>query len=462
MKATRADAVKLFMEGTKALSLVESNGIRVDVDYLKKAEKKVIGKIGDLEEILKKDEIYKLWEKVYGNKMKLGSSKQIGEIFYNYLGFKPMGFTPTEEYRTDKSALEMIDHPFARVYIEWKELQKALAVNIKGLKEEIVDGFIHPFIHLHIAKSGRSTETNPNLQNIPTRNPMIAEIIRRTFIPREGNVIIEGDLNMHEVRISGCYCKDRELIRYCNDPDSDMHRDQARNLFLLSEEEVSKEIRFYAKNQFVFASFYGSFYKQCAPLLWQSINRFKLKTTSGKDLGEHLKEKGIKRLGNCDFEREAEKKTFEYLVKQAENKLWEQFHQFAKWKKDWWDQYCKKGYFDYLTGFRAQGVMKRNEVLNLATQGTSFHCLLWILIQMDKWIRKNKMKTKIINEIHDSINFDCPKREVLDVVAKFKYFSEEAIQKEWTWLIVPLKAEIEICEKNWFEKVKFDFDKWRI
>lgn len=468
IKATRIEAMKLLMEGSKALAQVEANGIRVDMQYLLKAEKKVIGMIDDLEEELKKDEVYGLWQKTFKEKMKLGSTRQLSVLLFDKMGYEPIALTDTEQYKTDKLVLEHIDIPFTRNYIYWKELMKARK-SLEEIRSETIDGFIHPFQNLHTTKSYRSSSSNPNGQNWPTRNKKISEIIRSCFIPRNGNVIIEEDFGSHEVKISACHNKDPVLIKYIKDPNSDMHRDIGMDLFILTKEDIVRnkdevkqfgDVRFYAKNQFTFAEFYGSYYKLCAPLLWQSIERFKLKTKQGISLIEHLKSKGIKRLGYCDHDKEPKKGTFEYHVMNVERRLWDRFKVYAKWKQDYWESYKRKGYIDYPTGFRAEGVYRKNVVLSISIQGSSFHCLLWTLIELQKWLNKYKMKTLIINQIHDAINLDVPENEVEDITEKVRELAEVDLLKEWRWIIVPLSIETEICYENWFKKDKFDLVKW--
>src|SRR5690606_22002170 len=148
------------------------------------------------------------------------------------------------------------------------------------------------------------------------RDEDTSELIRRSIIPRKGHVLVELDYSGIEVRISCCYHKDDNLISYVKDPSKDMHRDTGGDIFMCKQDQISKEMRFVAKNSFVFAEFYGSVYQQCAPNIWGEIERRDLKLEDGTPIKEHLKRKGIKDRGDCDFDREPRRNTFEHHLKQ--------------------------------------------------------------------------------------------------------------------------------------------------
>jgi DNA polymerase-1 len=92
--------------------------------------------------------------------------------------------------------------------------------------------------------------------------------------------------------------------------------------------------------------------------------------------------------------------------------------------------------------------MGKNDALNYPIQGSAFHCLLLSMIYMNRYLRKNKMRTKIIGQIYDSIVFDmCPdEKEILKPV--IRYVMTKKIKKKFDWIIVPLDIEIEVSEIN--------------
>jgi DNA polymerase family A len=212
-----------------------------------------------------------------------------------------------------------------------------------------------------------------------------------------------------------------------------------------------------AKNMFVFPSFYGSYYAQMAPALWEAISKLKLKRSDGVNLYKHLASKGIKSLGDCVPEGEPVKGTFEYHIKQVSKKMWEEdFTVYDQWKRDWWNSYQHNGGVNFYTGFKQEGVFTRNQVLSYAIQGSAFHCLLWSIPEIQKEIRKYKMKTLLVGQIHDSLLADVPPSEVKNYVEIVQDVAVRRVAEHYKWIIVPLSVEYEICEGSWYNKRKLE------
>jgi len=251
------------------------------------------------------------------------------------------------------------------------------------------------------------------------------------------------------------------MLKYIKDPTTDMHRDQAMVLFSLTKDQVDKKTtRDWSKNRFVFPQFYGSVYFQCAPNIWEAVidETNKLPGTE-ITVKEHLKSKGISKLGDCDPKGKPLPGTFVYQVKLAEDDLWQnRFKVYARWKQDFWQDYLRDGGFSLYTGFRINGIYRKNEVTNYPVQGAAFHCLLWCLIRLQKWLKRHKMKTLIIGQIHDSMVLDIYPPELKDILAKVKKIMTEELLNHWKWIIVPLEVEAELAPINasWYEKKKVD------
>jgi DNA polymerase I len=453
-------AYQLLHEGSIAFARMEAAGLRVDTAYLSQKIKDVTHQIEEMKQEQKKAPEYKLWVKHYGESMKLGSRPQLGKVIFDLLGHKR---NPFMEGKNDTASFEHLQLPFVQNYQKIERLKKALATNLKGIQKEVVDGYLHPFFDLHTVESYRSSSSKPNFHNQPTRDKIIAEIVRSCIIPRKGNVFIESDYGTQEVRVSYCYNKDPKLLYDIFH--GDMHKDRAMDLYKLSEEELGpisgsnpgKMTRYVVKNKFVFAEFYGSYYGLCAPALWDAISIFDLKTAQGVSLYEHLSRKGIKRLGACDPDKDAEKGTFELHVKEVETRMWkENYKVYDQWKRDWWNLYLQKGGYNTLTGFHLSAVFRRNQVLCDPIQGSAFHCLLWSLIQIQKELIRKKMKAKIVNQIHDSILADVPRKEVDDYITIVKKWALDKVVKHYDWIICPLALEFEICQENWFSKIPME------
>jgi len=448
VKPTTRDAYKLMHDGARALALVEEAGMRIDDDRLEKTIVDVGERIESLQDEQKESETWELWKRRFGSKSNMGSREQLGKVLVEDMGYKVDAITGTGRIQMGEYQLSKIDSDFARRYLEIEKLKKLRGTYLKGIRREVVDDYLHPVFNLNLVKTYRSSSSEPNFQNIPIRDKQIGKLIRTCFVPRDGHVLVEIDYSALEVRIAACYHKDPVMLQYIDDPSKDMHRDMAMECYKLSSDEVNKDTRFYAKNQYVFPEFYGSYWGQCAPNLWEAIDRAGLVTANDVPLKEHLKSHGIRRLGN---KKDAGKGTFMGHIRQVEDRFWgERFKVYAAWKEWWWSTYQRMGWVPLKTGFRCQGLMKRNDVINYPVQGAAFHCLLWSLIQMVKLTRK--WRSKIVGQIHDSIVADIHIDELDKFLRLAKDVMTTRIRDEWPWIIVPLEIEAEVAETNWFEK----------
>jgi DNA polymerase I-like protein with 3'-5' exonuclease and polymerase domains len=181
-----------------------------------------------------------------------------------------------------------------------------------------------------------------------------------------------------------------------------------------------------------------------------------LKTPEGKGLRDHLLSKGIKKLGAHSREVEPVRGTFEHHIKEVQEDFWgRRFKVYGQWRKDWFDLYRRRCWFKMKTGFVCSGLLRKNQVINYPVQGAAFHCLLWVLIELQKWLNKNNMRTMIVGQIHDSLLIDAPEDEKMDVLYKCHDLMTRALQEAWPWIIIPLEVEIDTSVTNWYEKAPF-------
>ena len=459
------EACELFMQGAVALSQMESNGIRVDMDYLNKAISETESKIKELEKKLRNDRIYLIWKKRYGSKTNLDSGNQLGKVIFQDMGFTPREKTPTGRPKTDEVSLSNLksELPFIDRYFKVKKLKKAVNTYLKGIQKEVVDGYLHAFFNLHNIVTYRSSSDSPNLQNFPVRNKLLSELIKKSFIPRKGRVLVEIDFSGIEVKIAYCYHKDPVMKEYLTGG-GDMHKDMAAQCYLLDTEQVSKQSRYCAKNMFVFPQFYGDYYVNCARSLWEAIDKLELKIEgSDTSLTDHLAYKGIKQSGEFDHEQRPKKGSFEEHIKKVEKDFWgRRFKVYKQWKDSYWNEYQRTGSFRTLTGFAFNGfgkggLCKRNEVLNYPVQSVAFHCLLWSIIELQKWISKYKLDTKLVAEIHDSLIADVPIDELQDFLNAAHCIMTKKLLKCWQWIITPLEIEVDVTpiDGSWFNKIEW-------
>jgi len=439
-------AIKLFHDGCLTLSEIEENGILIDLDYCKRQYKALTNKIRKLRKLISKEDVVKTWKRVYGKDFNINSNAQLAYIIFDYYKEPVIKETETGAPAVDKEVLHKLSkkYRFLKYLEKLRKLLKARDTYLKNIIEETSDkGLLHPIFNLHTVVTFRSSSSNPNFQNIPIRDPYVKRVIRRAFIPREGHTFGGIDYGGSEVKIACCYHKDPVMMKYLKGA-GDMHRDVAADCYKTTPDMVSKDMRYCGKNKFTFPQFYGDYYRNCAVGLWEAIDDMDLKMTDGTPVKEHLKKEGITCLDD-----------FIEHVRNVEDIFWnKRFKVYAQWKEQWLEDYWKNGYFDMYTGFRCQGVMGKNDVINYPVQGASFHCLLWSLIRLHAWMKENKLKSKIVGQIHDEIVLDMYIPEAKDILLKAKEIMVNEIVKEWKWIIVPLEVDAAFCPpgKSWADK----------
>ena len=331
--------------------------------------------------------------------------------------------------------------------IEW--LNKT--VDVYDLEVEECHNFIANEICVH--NSGNM----PNVQNMPIRDPEAGEIIRKAFIAREGHHLVCADYGGIEVKMAAVMHQDPTMLGYLNDPlHADMHADFACLLFKLDHLDSTvpgeKTLRKGTKNGFTFPQFYGDYYGNNAPSLWK---------WAGLE-GEKIRPKdGVKIKGDITIGRNLINhgiKTFEQFknhIKEIEHTMWhKRFPVYTQWKEKQLQSYTKKGFVEILTGFICQGLMDKNAVINYPIQGLAFHCLLWSCVELLKEMKKRKMKSRIVFQVHDDMVADVATEEREEYISLLKEVMVRRLREHWTFINIPLELEVESSELNgnWYDK----------
>jgi len=453
-------AYQLLHDGTLALARAERQGIRVDVDYLKKKAKHLTRKIDYLEDKLMTTKFYRRWSHTVQGKPNMHSDPQLRTYLYSVLKLEPSKKTKTGMGSTDEEALLDLGIPEMRDLIQIKKLKNMRDTFLAGFEREQVDGYIHPFFNLNLVTTFRSSSDRPNFQNIPNRDKELMKLTRSALYPRPGHQLLEMDFSGLEVCIAACYHKDPTMIKYIKDPTSDMHGDMAAQLYMIDNFNRKlpehNHLRKASKNGFVFPQFYGDYSGNCADYLtgrWGELPHGKWKPGQGVRLPEghlsdHLISKGYKNVqGFADH------------VKRVEQDFWEnRFPVYAKWKDSWWAQYQKLGYLHTKTGFTCSGVMSKNDAINYPVQGAAFHGLLWSFIRLDALMYREGWKSRLIGQVHDSIVFDIYPPELEMVLQIAKRTTTVDLPKHWTWINVPLNIDAELCgvDESWANKKEIE------
>lgn len=451
------NAHKLIHDGIQAFARAERQGIRVDLELAELTHKGLDTTIADLNQQFKKSKLFKHWQHSKGpGEVNIDSNFQLSHFLYKVKKLTPKKITPSGQGSVDEEALQALNIPELSDLLRLRKLKK-MQDYLNGFLCESVDGFIHPVFNLHTVSTYRSSSDSPNFQNIPVRDEEAKKIIRSCLFPRLGHQLLEVDFSGIEVGIAACYNKDPNMLRYVKDPSTDMHGDMAKQIFFLDtldkKDKTMKALRGGAKNGFVFPQFYGDYYGNNAlglsewaklPVSGKYYGDDGLMLPSGITVGQHLINKGIKSLTH-----------FTEHLKQIEEDFWgRRFLGYANWKRKWWKKYQSCGYFDMHTGFRCYGVMNKKEVCNWPIQGSAFHCLLWCFIEIDRIIREEGWRTRLIGQVHDSMVFDVYPPELPHVLKTVRRVTEIDLSNAWDWIIVPMTIEAELCEvdQSWYHK----------
>ncbi len=347
----------------------------------------------------------------------LNSPFQLSELLFEKLGYSARGVKRNVRggYSTNAEVLEKLaeDHEIARLILRYREVQKLLSTYVDGIRPLAVGGIVHTTYHQTMTTTGRLSSANPNLQNIPVRTDMGKEI-RKLFIAREGNVLIDADYSQIELRLlahfSGCVAL-REAYR----AGEDIHAATAARLFRVPLAEVTPAMRRRAKT-INFGIIYG-------------MSAFGL----AKDLGCPPDEA----QGYIDKYFAAHPEVRAYM---AEN--------VRKAKEDGYVNTVlgRKRYIPEIrsTNFNLRSFGER-AAMNMPLQGSAADIIKIAMLRVAARLKREHFCAKLVLQVHDELVLDAPEKEAERAKAMLKEEMEGAIALE-----VPLVAEVAVG-KSWYD-----------
>ena len=190
-----------------------------------------------------KKKLHDLSEEIYalaGTSFNLASPRQVSEILYTRLGL-----SANKKMSTDVEALKEIqnEHPIVSKIMEYRKYFKLLTTYVEGIKNNIHnDGKIHAKFNQALTTTGRLSSSDPNMQNITTRDEESKQI-RKAFYYDDANYeILSLDYSQIELRVlaSLSNCKALKDIFLSNE---DIHAATAKKIFNLQEEPTSLQRR---------------------------------------------------------------------------------------------------------------------------------------------------------------------------------------------------------------------------
>ena len=385
---------------------MEHNGVAADRAMLKEFGVKLSGKIEELRR--------KVFE-LAGTEFNINSPKQLGELLFEKLAL-PSGKKTKSGYSTDIEVLAALrdKHPVVPAVMEFRQLMKLKSTYVDGLLSEIAsDGRIHTSFNMMATATGRLSSAEPNLQNIPVRTELGAEI-RRMFVAEPGNVLIDADYSQIELRLLAHISGD-EVMRNAFRSGFDIHTVTASQVFGVQPDAVTPEMRRRAK-----AVNFGIVY---------GISRFAL----AEDLGVSRKE-ADDYMNQYFATYSGVRRYMEEIVKTAK----------------------KRGYVATIMGRRRYLPELESPVFNIRAfgervalnapiQGSSADIIKLAMNNTARRLRAEKRKAKLILQIHDELIIEAPLAEAEPIKTLLREEMENVMR-----LSVPLTVDV-AAGKNWAE-----------
>jgi DNA polymerase I len=361
----------------KVLGQIEMEGVRLDTDFL-----------GEMSRTLQNDMV-EVQSKVFelaGQEFNIASPKQLGEILFEKLKLDPKAKkTKTGQYMTGEEVLSKLEsnHEIARKILDFRELQKLKSTYVDALPTMISPktGRLHTSFNQAVAATGRLSSSNPNLQNIPIRTPRGREI-RRAFIPRNDDfVILSADYSQVELRIMAAFAQDDSMIEAFNQG-RDIHATTAAKVFNVSLDQVSSEMRRRAKS-----INFGIIYGISAFGLSQQLD---ISRTEAKEIiDSYFREfPKVKSFMDASIDKARDNGFAETLMGRR--------------------RYLREIMSPNMT---ERGFAERNAI-NAPIQGSAADIIKVAMIDIQGFLKKEKLNSRMILTVHDELVFDAHKNEV--------------------------------------------------
>ncbi|MEN2399560.1 DNA polymerase I [Flavobacterium sp. MC2016-06] len=411
----KTETKKLFDEIeiplVSVLAAMETEGIRLDVEFLNSMSKEMEVEIKTLEQ-----NIYE----TAGEKFNLASPKQLGDVLFDKMkiGGAKQKKTKTGQYATGEEVLTYLanDNPIVKEILDWRQMVKLQSTYILALPEQVDKKTlrVHTDYMQTVAATGRLSSNNPNLQNIPIRTERGRQI-RKAFVARDENhTLISADYSQIELRIIAALSGEENMIAAFQNGE-DIHRATAAKVFDVPLEEVSREQRSNAKTV-NFGIIYG-------------VSAFGLSNQTSLSRSESA------------ALIEAYYKTYPRLKSYISEQI-----EFAR----------EKGYVQTILGRRrylkdinsanavVRSAAERNAV-NAPIQGSAADVIKIAMINIHKKLKEENWKSKMLLQVHDELVFDVHNDELEKIQPMIKHEMENAFI-----MAVPLEVELGLG-KDWLE-----------
>ncbi|MBR3948189.1 MAG: DNA polymerase I [Clostridia bacterium] len=397
---------EIEMPLSKVLASMENIGFLVDREGIEVFGEKMSRKADELTELIYSEA---------GMEFNINSPKQLGTVLFETLGI-PSKKKTKSGYSTNADVLEELagEYPIVAHVLEYRAIAKLKSTYCEGLLKVIdSDGRIRSTLNQTETRTGRISSTEPNLQNIPVRSEIGREM-RRFFTSEKGNVLVDADYSQIELRVLAHMADDEAMIKGFNDGE-DIHTITASQVFDMPLNMVTPLMRSRAK-----AVNFGIVY---------GIGAFSL----SKDIGVTRKEADNYIKGYLNHYNGV-RRYLEKAVSEAR----------------------EKGYGETLFGRRRYlpELTASNKMLqafgervakNMPVQGTAADIIKIAMVKVYERLEKEKLKAKLIMQVHDELIVECPENEKDRVEIILKEEMESAAEMK-----VSLLADVH-SGKTWFD-----------
>ncbi len=350
-----------------------------------------------------------------GHEFNINSPKQLGEVLFEEL-MLPSGKKTKSGWSTNADVLEKLrdKHPIIGEILEYRMLTKLKSTYADGLLKVIApDGRIHTNFQMTVTATGRLSSTEPNLQNIPVRKKLGAQI-RKMFVASPGKVLVDADYSQIELRLLAHISGDKAMQEAFLSGE-DFHTVTASKVFGVPLDEVTPALRSRAK-----AVNFGIVY---------GISAFSL----AQDIGV--------------YPSEARAYMEAYLDK---------YHGVRDYMKSIVEKAKADGYVDtlfarrrYLPELKSANFNVRSfgerVALNMPIQGTAADIIKIAMVNVHRRLAEEGLEAKLILQVHDELIVECPDSEAERVKEILTYEMENAAA-----LSVPLTVDAHIGH-SWAE-----------
>ena len=388
------------------LARMERAGVLVDGQALADFGKSLQTGIGALEA-----EIYRLAEE----KFNILSPKQLGHILFEKLGLPPVKKTKTG-YSTNAEVLEKLRprHEIIGAILDYRQLTKLNSTYVEGLGKVIAaDGRIHTSFQNTVTATGRLSSTEPNLQNIPVRTPLGAEM-RKMFIASPSHVLVDADYSQIELRLLAHMSGDSAMISGFNSG-VDIHTVTASQVFGVPQDRVEPSMRRAAK-----AVNFGIVY---------GISAFSL----SEDI--HVTVAQAKEYMEKYFEHYSGVRA--YMDRVVERGRADGYVSTLYGRRRWLPELKSSNFNTRSFGERV--------ALNMPIQGTAADIIKLAMIKVDGRLRAEGLEARLVLQVHDELIVECPEDEAEQVKALLQQEMEGVAA-----LSVPLLADAK-SGRTWAE-----------